>query len=118
MRSASARQAASPPGDASGSSDVGATGGNRMRVHQAAAIGALLFAVAGLSLAIAVAVQEFPRGLIVLACVALSAVAAWYGLLRRGAAPGARLPARAPGGGAAVPLLLPHPAAAPGGPVG
>src|SRR3954454_21176151 len=106
MRSASARQAASPPGDSSGSSDVGATGGNRMRVHQAAAIGALLFAVARLSLAIAVAVQEFPRGLIVLACVALGAVGAWYGLLRRGAARVAGLTAGALCGGAAILLLL------------
>jgi hypothetical protein len=47
-----------------------------MRVRQAAAIGALLFGFAGLAVAIVVAVQEFPRGPIALACVALGAAGA------------------------------------------
>jgi diacylglycerol kinase family enzyme len=37
-------------------------------------------------LAVFVVVEQFPRGLIVLACVAIALAAGWYGLLRRGAA--------------------------------
>jgi Diacylglycerol kinase catalytic domain len=37
-------------------------------------------------LAVFVVVQQFPRGLIVLACVAIALAAGWWGLLRRGAA--------------------------------
>jgi diacylglycerol kinase family enzyme len=48
-----------------------------------AAIGAVVLAVAGLGLAIAVAIDEFPRGLVVLAFTALALGAAWYGVLRR-----------------------------------
>src|SRR3954468_24400944 len=106
MRSASARQPASPVGDARGSSDAKATGDNRMHARQAAAIGSLLFAVAGLALAVVVAVQEFPRGLIVLACVALGAAGAWYGILRRGAPRIAGLTVGALGAGAAIVLLV------------
>jgi diacylglycerol kinase family enzyme len=51
-----------------------------------AAIGAIVLAAAGLGLAIAVAVDEFPRGLVVLALTVLALGAAWYGLLRRGIA--------------------------------
>ncbi|HEX8857437.1 MAG TPA: diacylglycerol kinase family protein, partial [Thermoleophilaceae bacterium] len=39
-----------------------------------------------LGLGIAVVITAFPRGLAVLACVALAAAAAWYGVLRRGIA--------------------------------
>ena len=56
-----------------------------MSARRPAAIAALLLGVAGMALAIVVAVQEFPRGLIALACVALGAAGAWYGVLRRGA---------------------------------
>ena len=49
-----------------------------------AAVFALVVGVATLALAIAVAITEFPRGLILLGCVLLAGVAAWYGLLRRG----------------------------------
>ncbi len=49
-----------------------------------AAIGALLFGLASLVLAIAVAVGSFPHGLTVLACLIVGAVAAWYGVTRRG----------------------------------
>jgi diacylglycerol kinase family enzyme len=51
-----------------------------------AAIAAIVLAAAGLGLAIAVAVDEFPRGLVVLALTVLALGAAWYGVLRRGMA--------------------------------
>jgi diacylglycerol kinase family enzyme len=54
---------------------------------------------------VVVAVQEFPRGPIALACVALAAAAAWYGVLRRGAARVAGLSIGALGLGAAIVLL-------------
>jgi len=53
---------------------------------RAAAIGALVFDLTGLALAVVIAVQEFPRGLIALACVTIGAAAAWFGIVRRGAA--------------------------------
>jgi diacylglycerol kinase family enzyme len=49
-----------------------------------AALLALVLAVVTVVGAIVVAVSEFPRGLIVLACLLIAAAAAWYGLLRRG----------------------------------
>ena len=51
-----------------------------------AAIAAIVLAAVGLGLAIAVAVDEFPRGLVVLAFTVLALGAAWYGVLRRGTA--------------------------------
>jgi hypothetical protein len=51
-----------------------------------AAVFALVVGAATLVLAIAVAITEFPRGLILLGCVLLAGVAAWFGLLRRGIA--------------------------------
>jgi hypothetical protein len=71
-----------------------------------AAIGALLLGLGGFGLAVVVAVQEFPRGLIALACVALAAAAAWYGVLRRGAVRVAGLSVGVLGLGAAILLLL------------
>ena len=56
--------------------------------QRAAAIAALILAPAVVLLAAYIVVQQFPRGLIVLACVAIALAAGWYGLLRRG---GARL---------------------------
>ena len=53
---------------------------------RAAAIGAVVFDLTGLALAVVIAVQEFPRGLIALACVTIGAAAAWFGIVRRGAA--------------------------------
>jgi hypothetical protein len=50
------------------------------------AIGALLVAAATIALAVAVAVGEFPRGLLLLGCVLITGAAAWYGVLRRGLA--------------------------------
>ena len=57
-----------------------------MRRRQLAAIVALVAGAATIVLAIAVAVSEFPRGLVLLGCVVVVAAAAWYGVLRRGAA--------------------------------
>ena len=57
-----------------------------MRRRQLAAIVALVAGAATIVLAIAVAVSEFPRGLVLLGCVVVAAAAAWYGVLRRGAA--------------------------------
>ncbi|MFI5694750.1 diacylglycerol/lipid kinase family protein [Kribbella sp. NPDC051586] len=51
-----------------------------------AAVVALVVGAATVVLAVAVAVSQFPRGLGVLACVVIAAVAAWFGLLRRGIA--------------------------------
>ena len=49
-----------------------------------AAVIALVVGAATLVLAVAVAVNEFPRGLGVLACVVIAGACVWYGLLRRG----------------------------------
>ena len=53
--------------------------GNRRR---AAAGLALVVGAATLVLALYVVVQQFPRGLIVLACVVAALAVGWYGLLR------------------------------------
>jgi hypothetical protein len=53
---------------------------------RAAAVAALVLAAAALALAAVNAVQEFPRGPVVLGCVAAALAAGWYGVLRRGAA--------------------------------
>lgn len=71
-----------------------------------AAIGALLFGVCGLGLAVVVAVVEFPRGLIALACLTVAAVAAWYGVLRTGAVRVAGLLVGLLGLGASLVLLV------------
>jgi hypothetical protein len=51
-----------------------------------AAVVALLVGAATLVFGVVEAVREFPRGLVVLACVVIAAVAACYGVLRRGIA--------------------------------
>ncbi len=76
-----------------------------MSARRIAAVAALLLGFGGLGLAVVVAVQEFPRGLIALACVAVAAAAAWYGILRRGAVRIAGLAIGALGLGAAIVLL-------------
>lgn len=48
---------------------------------RAAAVGALLLGVAGLALAVVLAVEAFPRGLLALALATSGAAVAWYGLL-------------------------------------
>jgi Diacylglycerol kinase catalytic domain len=54
--------------------------------QRAAAIVAVVLAPAVVLLAAYIVVEQFPRGLIVLGCVAVALAAGWYGLLRRGAA--------------------------------
>jgi diacylglycerol kinase family enzyme len=76
-----------------------------MSTRRAAVIAALLLGLAGMALAVVVAVQEFPRGLIALACVGLGAAGAWYGVLRRGAVRVAGLAVGALGLAAAILLL-------------
>ncbi|HMJ32308.1 MAG TPA: diacylglycerol kinase family protein [Baekduia sp.] len=75
-------------------------------MRQTAAIGALLLGFAGFGLAVVVAVQEFPRGLIALACLVLASAAAWYGVLRRGPLRVAGLSVGALGLAAAILLLV------------
>ena len=55
-----------------------------MRQRQLAALIALVVGAATGALAVAVAVSEFPRGLVLLGCVVIAAAGAWYGALRRG----------------------------------
>ena len=56
--------------------------------HRLAALTALASAAVLAILAIDIVISQFPRGLIVLACLAIAVAAAWYGLTRTG---GARL---------------------------
>jgi hypothetical protein len=56
-----------------------------MTRRRVAALAALVLLLAVTVLAVAVAVDRFPRGLTVLACLALALVCAWYGIRRRGA---------------------------------
>ena len=48
-----------------------------------AAVLALVVGAATLALAAAVAISEFPRGLVLLGCALIAGVSAWYGLTRR-----------------------------------
>jgi hypothetical protein len=57
-----------------------------MTARRSAALAALLLGAAALALAVVTAVQHFPRGPVVLACVAAALAAGWYAILRRGAA--------------------------------
>ncbi len=79
-----------------------------MKRRRAAAIGALALGFGGFALAVVVAVEAFPRGLIALACVAVGAAAAWYGALRTGPLRVAGLAVGVLGLGAAIVLLLNH----------
>jgi diacylglycerol kinase family enzyme len=54
--------------------------------RRAAAILALLMVALVLALSLEIVVATFPRGLVVLGCVAVALAAGWYGLLRRGMA--------------------------------
>jgi diacylglycerol kinase family enzyme len=77
-----------------------------MSAPRAAAIGSLLLALCGFGLAIVIAVQEFPRGLIALVCVIVAGAAAWFGIVRRGAARVAGLAIGAAGLAVAIGLLV------------
>ena len=79
--------------------------GGSVNGRRVAAIGALLLGFGGLVVAVAEAVQEFPRGLVALVCVTAGMTAAWYGLLRTGALRVVGLLAGALGLGAALALL-------------
>jgi diacylglycerol kinase family enzyme len=54
--------------------------------QRVAAITALVLLFAVLTLAVYIVVEDFPSNLVVLGCIAVALAAAWYGLLRRGAA--------------------------------
>ena len=77
-----------------------------MSRRQLAALVALVVGTATVVLALVVAVSEFPRGLFLLGCVVLAAAAAWYGVLRRGAARVAGLTVAALALAGAVALLV------------
>jgi diacylglycerol kinase family enzyme len=76
-----------------------------MRRRLAATV-ALVVGAATIALAVAVAVSEFPRGLVVLGCVVVAGASAWYGLLRRGIARAAGLTVAALALAAVVALLV------------
>src|SRR4051794_23834868 len=77
-----------------------------MSSRRAAAVGALCSGFAGLVLAAVIAVQEFPRGLVALACVTIASSAAWFGIVRHGAARVAGLAIGAAGLAAAIALVV------------
>src|SRR4051812_45023454 len=62
-----------------------------MTRRRLSAIAALGLAAATTVFALAVAVSNFPNALVVLACLALAVMLAWYGIRRRGAARAAGL---------------------------
>src|SRR5437867_370644 len=57
---------------------------DRMTRKQAAAALALVAGTATVVLGAVTAVSEFPRGVVLLACVLIAGASAWYGVLRRG----------------------------------
>ena len=57
-----------------------------MLARRFAAVASLVLIVASVVFAVVVGVQNFPRGLSVLGCMALALVAAWWALVHRGAA--------------------------------
>jgi len=63
-----------------------ATGESHSRTRRATAAAALLLPLLALLIAAVIAVEQFPQGLLVLGGVAIALAAAWYGLLRGGAA--------------------------------
>jgi diacylglycerol kinase family enzyme len=77
-----------------------------MTPRQLAACAALVLGAIAIALAIALAVSQFPRDLGLLACVGVAAAAAWYGVLRRGAARIAGLAVAALALAAGLALLL------------
>jgi diacylglycerol kinase family enzyme len=77
-----------------------------MTGRRLAAAGALLLLLAAVTLALIVAVEEFPKGLVVLGLVCVAGLVGWYGLLRRGVARVAGLSLGAIALAAALLLLL------------
>ena len=62
-----------------------------MMRRRLAAIAALVLAFLTVALAIVVTIQEFPDGLILLACLVVAVVGGWFGVVRRGVARAAGL---------------------------
>ena len=79
-------------------SDAAPTGKSHSRARRATAGAALVLPPLALLVAAAIAVEQFPQGLLVLGGVAIALAAAWYGLLRGGTA-------RALGAGIALVVL-------------
>ncbi|MFL5868763.1 MAG: diacylglycerol/lipid kinase family protein [Thermoleophilaceae bacterium] len=77
-----------------------------MRSRQVAAAVSLLAAATAVVVGIVLAIDEFPRGLWILACVLIAGSAAWYGVLRRRVARAAGLTIAAVAACAAVVLLV------------
>jgi diacylglycerol kinase family enzyme len=77
-----------------------------MSARRIAAVGALVIGFAALVLALTVAVEDFPQGLIVLGLVCVAVLVAWYGVLRRGAVRAIGLSVGAIAFGAAILILL------------
>jgi hypothetical protein len=76
--------------------------------RRAAATFALAIGPATLLLALYIVVEQFPRGLEVVGCVAVALVVGWYGLLRRGAVRVASLGVALAALAAPVVILLAH----------
>ena len=57
-----------------------------MTVRRLAAAAALVLAAASVAFSLVVTIQEFPKGVFVALCTLLAVMAAWFGLLRGGAA--------------------------------
>jgi diacylglycerol kinase family enzyme len=74
--------------------------------RRATAIGALALGAAGFGLTVVIAIEAFPRGLFALACAAVAAAAAWYGVLRTGPLRVAGLSIGVLGLGAAFALMV------------
>jgi diacylglycerol kinase family enzyme len=62
------------------------TANGHRQARRSTAVAALVLPLVALLVATAIAVEQFPQGLLVLGGVAVALAAAWYGLLRRGAA--------------------------------
>lgn len=79
-----------------------------MSRRQAAAIAAIVLAIATVAFAIVVAIQDFPWGMWVVLSLLAAAAAAWYGLVRRGAARLAGLAVAAVALAGAIALIATH----------
>ena len=55
-----------------------------MSRRRAAAVGSLVLAIVAVALAVALAIDRFPRGVAVLACLWVALVAGWAALRREG----------------------------------
>src|SRR6185437_6651111 len=69
-----------------GARQAGGAQAERLMARRLAAAAALVLTLATVVLAITVAVNNFPRGITVLACVVVALLAAWWGIAHHGAA--------------------------------